>query len=595
MTGRWLLIVSLSLGACAAEPPGGRTALDSGPWRETLSRPEHRVRFERGLEVVASDGTRLATTVCRPRGDGPHPAVVWRTPYGRARHEATATWLAGRGYAVVLQDVRGRGGSGGAWDPFRHEVDDGADTVAWTLARPWCDGCVAARGDSYEGWAALAAAAGHPGVRAVVARGAMPDPEENTPYTGGVLQGWTPMWLRYAELAGTERAAAFGFIDWNRVWRTLPLGDLDEAAGLESPVLDEWLAHPPSDDDYWRPRRLRERVGAMRCAALHVSGWYDDSLVGAVLHYERMRAGAATPEARAGQRLVIGPWRHDAWARRRVGDVDFGPEAAVDLDAVELRFLDRHLKGLDGGTDAAPRVSLFVLGEDRWRREDDWPPPGVEPGRLHLDGDGVLRPDPPDGAPAPSTLVSDPRDPRPTLRDLNDASESFMTADRSALPARADVLVCTSAPLGTPLTLAGRVRAVLWVSTDAADTDVVVELLRLAPGGRLERLAGGIQRLRARHGPGTDDPVPPGTVVRVEVDAGPVGARLGRGDRIRVEIATTDFPLYARTLHTLEPALTARDPVVATVRIHHDADRPSHVELPVISRSGTAAGRGRSR
>jgi hypothetical protein len=537
---------------CASAPKATRP--DGGAWREKLSVPFHGVTVDRKAQIPMRDGEMLPATVYRPRGDDAYPAILLRTPYGRSAGDDVARHFARRGYAFVVQDVRGA--VPGAWSPYEHEVEDGSDTIDWIASQPWCTGLVGMYGSSYEGWVQLAAAvSGNPHLRAIAPFVSMPDPDENLPYNGGVFQMWTVLWLTFAEMRQAQLSpAAFRAIDFVAAARTLPLSDLDQAVGVRNGVLDEWLAHPPDDRDYWDERCLRGRIGSANVAGLHLTGWYDDSLVGALRHYQRLRDGASTKWARRSQHLLVGPWRHEYNRQRQIGEVDFGDDALLDLESILLRFYDCYLKGIDNGFDSEPPVTVFTLETNQWDQFDDWPAGGAKSWLLHLAGKGQLNPEP---APAGSdALHYDPADPRPTLRDLNDPAENFMTADHSGLAARPDVLDYTGDALQHPRQITGPIRVVLHVSTGSGETDWAVEVLRLTPDGRLTRLAGGIQRSSG------------GDIV--EVDCWGASVRLNEGDRIRLRISSSDFPMYAR-----HP-----DPVER--RVHHGAGRPSRLLLTEI-------------
>ncbi|MEW6745826.1 MAG: CocE/NonD family hydrolase [Planctomycetota bacterium] len=589
------------LGFDEVQPPGlgPITIVDQGPWREKLSQPVHEVIVEHKVMIPMGDGIKLAADVHRPRAAGRYPAILIRTPYNRATEGATkGAFYARRGYAVVAQDCRGRFESEGRWFPLENEMDDGSDTIDWIAAQPWCDGRVGMIGGSYVGWVQwYAAKSGNPHLQAIVPQVSPPDPHENIPYEGGVFllgAAWCAKVLDFMQGGGTGIPA----LDWNRVLATLPLGDLDVMLGVQDSFLDEWLSHPPDDADYWDPLCYQTHFEEMTVPALHISGWFDGDQPGALQNFTGMRERAATEEARKAQYLVMGPWGHAFNVTRQLGDVDLGAEAVVDLDSFTLRFFDCYLKGIENGIEDEEKVLVFVMGENRWHREKSWPLPQTTFTKLYLqsggkaqrrDGDGVLVLENLRGEAPPDIYRYDPAQLPESLADFNDLAGSSATADFAALPDRDDVLDYTSPPLASPVELTGPLATVLSVATDAADTDFAASIFHLTPDGKMRVIGAGIQRVRYRLGPRTDAPVPPNEIVSVTIDCWASSIRLEKGDRIRLQVSSTAFPGFARHLNTLEPIATAREPVVATNSVYHDATRPSYVVLPVIPREELGA------
>ncbi len=384
-------------------------------------------------------------------------------------------------------------------------------------------------------------------------------------------------------------------VDWVRLLATLPLRAVDDALEAPHAFFDEWLAHPPTDTEYWDGASYQDQIPSMDVPALHVTGWFDGDQPGALQNFPRMRREAKTEYGRGGQFLISGPWGHGFNMTTRLGDFDFGAEAMIDMQAIELRFFDRYLKGIENGIEKEDPLWVFVMEDNRWRREKTWPPDGMRETALYLGSDGDAKQRGGNGklalvAGAGGTATADEYryDPAelPELPDdiWNDVTGQHATMDLATLPDREDSLDYTSAPLAGPVELTGPFRAVLWTTSSAADADYAVTISRLDPSGRLLRIAGGVQRVRYRNG--ADEPAAPGEVVRVEVDGWASSIRLRAKDRLHVEVASTGFPSYARNLGTLEPIATAETIVIATNRILHDAAHPSHVLLPVVPREG---------
>lgn len=573
--------------------PAGKTLLDFGPWHASLSKLTHEFVERSGVRAAMRDGVELVADVFVPLGDGPWPTVLLRTPYGRERPaRSQGPFWARRGYAFVAQDVRGCFSSRGDWAPARYEKDDGSETIDWIARQDWSDGNVGMIGGSYGGWVQLlAAASGNPHLKAIVPQVAPPDPLQAFPYEGGAFQLGAAWWASIVDhMANGDGGPAPSF-DWTEVFATLPLTDLDDVMGIEQTVLDEWLSHPPSDAEYWDRSSYRRHLAEMDVAALHVTGWYDGDLPGALGNFPVLRERAKSERARRGQFLIVGPWGHAFNQARRIGDVDFGPDALVDLESVYVRFFDRYLSGVDNGIEDEDPVVAFVMGEDAWRTAGTWPIADVRFTSLFLGSDGDARRRDGGGrltlaragAAPHDAFVYDPADPPPTPEvTFGDQLKNSRLMDLRGTTDREDVLDYTTPPLAEPVVLLGPVELIVWIETDVADTDVCAKLLRVEPDGTTRRITGGIQRVRYRHGPGTDAPVDPGSTVQVSVELRATGIALDRGDRLRLEVSSSEFPSFAPHPNTLAPATSAADLRVATTRVLHTREHPSHLRLPVL-------------
>lgn len=573
-------------------------ASQSGKMR-SASAPAVEVLVEKGVAIPVRDGIHLVADVFRPAGSNAQsvanrvPVILARTPYGR-NIEGTlyGKFFAEHGYAFVAQDVRGRFDSEGTWTPFVHESDDGSDSIDWLVKQPWCNGDVAMFGASYSGMCAwYAAATGHSHLRAVIAMVNVADPDQFMPFTGGVFHigfaGWAKM-LEAMEAPGG--LASIPLFDWEKAVRVRPLGDIDTFFKTQHTYVDEALQHPLSDRKYWDRISYLKKLSGAKVAGLHISGWFDVHRKGTFSTYERMRNGAATPTARDSQHLIIGPWAHLGVNRvKTIGSVDFGPNAITNLDETMVRFLDHHLKGLENGFGDDGRVRLFVTGENKWWFADDWPPSDMHTLKLSLSSAGTANSRQGGGTLGGSRDTSlnmefdefryDPVDPPPFLGSMALYPLPDHTADKSTLPDRKDVLDFSSAAFTTTVDLVGPVQVVLYVSTNAPDTDFAVELFRVTTSGGMFRLTGSIRRLRYRDGYDNDSPVKPGQVTKLVIDCPPIGCRLDPGDRLHLQIGSAACPAYAPNLNTLDPIATATEPVTATSRVWHSAGRESYITV----------------
>jgi uncharacterized protein len=532
------------------------------------------------VRVPLRDGVTLAADLVLP-DELPAPVVVVRTPYGRGGEVQTkrADAFAKAGYCACWVDVRGRGDSQGVFDPYRNDGRDGVDVIAWAAAQDWCDGSAATFGGSYSGriqW--LTALHRPPALKAMIVLVTPSDPFVENP-TG--LPG--PMhvhWFRMTEGHAMQYTDA---VDWMEVYRHRPLFELDEAGGFRSELWREECRHQTLDA-WWEPLRYQHRIGEIDLPVLHISGWYDDEEIGTPANFAAMRAAG-----RSGQRLLMGPWGHQVNAATTLGEVDFGHDAVIDLEAAMTGFLDEMVRNLPP-SEPLPPVRIFLMAANEWRELDDWPAPGSAEVTWYLDsggranssyGDGRLRDGPPPVESPTDAWVHDPDRPVPFLTGASSAQIGGPD-DYAGVDGRGDVLVYTSEPLSEPLDVVGPVRLVLFVSTSAGDTDVTARLVDLHPNGFAQRLCDGLVRLRYRAGHEQTEAVEPDTVYEVEVVMWDTAQRLLPGHCIRVSIASSAHPKFAINLGTGGDESEATTGMVAHNRLYHDAARPSRLLLTVL-------------
>jgi putative CocE/NonD family hydrolase len=545
------------------------------------------------------DGTVLMADVYRPDAASPVPAIVVRTPYDRSHPLVPAAALdperaMEKGFAVVCQDSRGRFASQGRFYPFDDDPADGYDTVEWAAAQPWCNGAVGMAGRSYSGAAQwLAAAAQPPHLKALFPVTIGSDFFDRWLYQGGAFQlGFNLFW---ALLVAAPREAARTLAHS----RHLPLRSVPILQGVRDrvPFYFDWLDHP-TDDAFWQRLAIDRHYSRVTVPAYNVGGWYDVFLGGTLDNFVAMRREGGSEAARRGQKLLVGPWGHGSTYG---GYPDhsfsaFAPADALDLAAVQLRFFARHLKDEGNGIDEEPPVRIFVMGENRWRDEDDWPLARTRYVAWYLHaataggGTRALSPEPPGDEP-PDAYVYDPSDPAPTVGGSTSLpallfGNSSGPHDQRPVEQRKDVLVYTSAPLESPMETTGPLRVQLFAATDAPDTDFVAKLMDVGPDGESRILAEGLLRARFREGFERPRLVEAGAVLAYPIDLVATAHVFAAGHRVRVAITSSSFPRFDRNPNTghalgvdgpddLRPALQT---------IFHDRERPSHILLPVIPR-----------
>jgi len=550
----------------------------------------HEVLEELDVRVPMRDGVELSANVYRPVQEGPWPAILMRTPYGNGGPgNEGGHYYAARGYAVVMQDTRGRFESDGAFLPFAHEAEDGYDTAEWIAAQPWCNGRIGTTGASYLGitqW--LPAPLANPHVVSMfpmIASGTMYEDM----YLGGAFQlALYGGWVTLVTVPEGEDASAY---DWPTLFRGLPLATWDQGVGREIPQLRDWLAHPDYGE-HWHTSTVSGQYGQIEAVAHNLGGWYDIFAAGTVRNFAEVSRHGRTRAIRAGQRLLMGPWAHGISKDGRVGDMEFGAHAFVDIRQLESRWLDYTLKGLDTGVADDPPVRLFVMGENAWRDEREWPLARTRYTKFYLhsegsantlDGDGSLSREAP-GDESPDAFTYDPGDPVPTTGGNNLVGVPAGPRDQREVEAREDVLVYSSAVLEQAVELTGPIQLVLYAASSARDTDFTAKLVDVHPTGYAQNLADGIVRARYRESRSEPTLIRPNGIYRYEIDVGVTSNLFHAGHRIRLEISSSNFPRFDRNPNTGHPF--GRDDLLAPAhqRVFHDAARPSHALLPVIPR-----------
>jgi len=548
------------------------------------------------LPARMRDGIVLRADVSRPEGTGRVPAILVRTPYnkdGHRRREFVAAAVA-RGYAVVVQDVRGRYASDGAFDPYRQEGRDGYDTVEWLAEQPWCSGRVAGSGLSYPGgtqW--LAAVEAPPHLTCIFPSMCFASGRHFFYFGGAFDMSWIP-WTatniapearRRLKIPGPQTPGE-ARAQWRdaaaAAFRHVPLNSLPLLQGV-APFYYEWLDHP-DDGDYWDFADIESRHDRVRVPAFNFSGWHDEGYgpVGAIRNFSGMRTHGATEAARD-PFLVIGPWTHGepTLERTRYGDRDFGPAAALDYESLVLDWCDLHVRGIDRGLRTSPRVRVFVMGRNAWRESNEWPIPNARPRALYLRGEGRLTWEPPAAAEPPDRYTCDPNDP---VEDPH-FDAGLGAHDQRDVESRRDVLVYTSEPLAEDLEVVGAIECRVWLASSAPDTDLFVRVLDVEPDGPAWNLMSPtIEVLRARYRLGEREPelLEPGVPVELSLRLAVTANLFKRGHRIRVHVASSFFPHLDRNPQTGRPVPAESRLVPAVNVILHDAERPSRVLLPVV-------------
>lgn len=557
----------------------------------------YEILFESNVPVKMRDGVTLRADIFRPKTDEKLPVLLTRTPYDKTRNWITpfAHVAAARGYVVIMQDVRGRYESEGEWYPFKHEAEDGYDTIEWAGSLPYTNGKVGMFGGSYVGATQMLAAITHPphlaGICPTVTAS---NYHENWTYQGGAFEQWfNQSWTSgLAENTETRR--------WNGLqtaidgMNTLPLKDYPvmkaDVSGLAPYYLD-WLAHP-NFDEYWKKWSIEDHYEQIQVPVFTVAAWYDIFMGGSLRNFMRLQTEGGSEAARKGQKLLVEIGGH-AGGGRQIGAVDFGEKALLDSDQLMLRWYDHLLKGEANGAENDKPVKIFVMGKNIWRDEDNWPLARAQATKYFLHSHGAANGISGDGSLSTTTPAAeqrdaytyDPADPTPTIGGplcCGAPPPGNGPQDQRPAEARNDVLVFTTPAFAQETEVTGPIGAELYVSSSAVDTDFTAKLVDVWPNGFAQNLTDGILRMRYRNSSAKMELLNPGEIYKVSIDMWATSNVFLPGHKLRLEISSSDFPRFDRNTNTGDVQATATRMVKASNVVFHDKDHPSALILPVV-------------
>jgi putative CocE/NonD family hydrolase len=567
----------------------------------TNAQARYHVAIRQGIEVKMRDGVSLVADVYRPLTDGKSdekfPVLLQRTPYNRSREAQWANELAANGYVVVVQDTRGRYDSGGEFYPFRNESADGYDTVEWAANLDQSNGRVGMLGGSYVGATQmLAAMAVPPHLVSIFPYVTASEYYDGWTYQNGAWMQWfSSSWTSGLAVDTTRRQVES--TQAPKEWiKTLPLGDYavlssPQPASL-APYFRDWLSHE-RDDAYWQQWRVSDYYPRMKVMGLHGGGWHDLFLKGSIRNYTGLHQDASTAEARAGQRLIIGPWAHAPTSPAgKIGDVVFGKAAVLDHTATALKWFDYSLKGAKNEFSNGAPVRLFIMGDNVWRDEQEFPLARTRYTKYYLhstkgansiSGDGALSLAQP-AAEAKDEFDYDPQNPVSTIGGRLCCGQAIPPgpADQRPNEARADVLVFSTPPLTEDTEVTGFITLDLYAATSAVDTDFTALLVDVDEKGYARFLTDGIVRARYRESTKRASLVTPGKIYQYTIDLWATANVFKAGHRIRLYISSSNFPRFNRNLNTGEDIISSSRSVRAHQTIYHDRDHPSALILPLI-------------
>lgn len=592
------------------------------------------IRKEKSVFVPMRDGVRLSTDLYFPEGvDGRLPVVLVRTPYGKDGtypYGGMIPLLVQQGYIVAIQDVRGRYESEGEYRVRYWDRKDGYDMVDWLVDQPWASGKVATFGCSYLGETQITLGAEkHPNHVAMMpmASGAAYNNigRPFTSYDGGVLElaqtaGWflnagtkvfhgPPAWMdredwfqsEQSELFATGHSATraqYSAQEMLDIYSTLPIVDVVRKRGMKYTDYEDYVTNTP-ESEYFDEGDWVRADDTFNTPALYIDSWYDFGPAESLKMFNQMRANAPSKKARDNQYIIMTPSTHCAWAGATentvIGERNLGDARKGFVD-IYLKWYEHWLKGVDNGITDMPRVQYYLMGKNEWRSAENWPIEGTNYQKFYLGsegnansrhGDGILSAMPPEQTVVDS-FVYDPATPVPT-RGGNVCCTGMETGaggyDQSTIEMRNDVLVYTSTALDEGIEVTGYLEVVLYVSSDAKDTDFTAKLVDVYPDGRAFNLQEGAKRMRFRQSLRRKVWMEEGEVYEIHLDLHATSNYFDKGHRVRLEVSSSNFPRWSRNMNTGGNNYDESKGVPATNTVHHSAEYPSHVVLPVVLRN----------
>ncbi len=546
------------------------------------------------------DGIRLSADVYRPDQEGKYPVLLLRTYYGKCNRDLGDAdlkefiyYFVTRGYVVVVQDCRGRYDSEGEFYIEIYDFDDGYDTIEWCGTQEWSNGKVGMFGCSYAGCVQFSAAiTANPHLKCIVPHDATSDSYFNGGFMrGGVVEEWFTWAVK--NTGRTSRPSLFKEINWQKLWRNLPLPliNLDEHLGFQIPYWKDYFRHP-TYDEYWDRFSYERKHDQVSVPSLNIGGWSSDKDIdGTIKNYMGVVEKGQSIPTGTHHKLLIGPWPHCNIVDSR-GEITFGNEALLDLKEVHLRWFDYWLKGKETGIMQEPPVKYFLLGANEWRTADKWPPKSVlsdfylhSTGKANsLLGDGILSRTSPETEPI-DQFINDPNYPVPFPLSPGEDPSSEPILDQRVVERRDDVLVYSTPPLDASMTVVGPIVAKIYAATSAKDTDFVAKLIDVYPNEMAIYLTIGVVRGRFRTSFDKETLLEPNKIYEYDINLWWTANLFKKGHQIRLELTSSAFPRFLKNQNTGNNIGTDVESVIAHQRIYHNHEYPSRLILPIVNYS----------
>jgi len=547
-------------------------------WREyPAGEAKYSVKFAGTFSVRMRDNIHLATDVYLPEdAQGKLPAILVRTCYNKSKNKHLYYRYVQRGYAVVIQDTRGRDESEGDFRSMYLEIEDGDDILNWIAAQDWSDGKVGTIGASYLGYVQWCmAASGNPHLAAMISIVTAGSAFVDMPRRGGLLSSGMLAWA-FMMSERTSNPKLMERNDWDELLNIRPLEDIaPRAIGKRIPFIDHWLAHP-DNDDFWQKGDWFKRSSGRQVPALIMSGWFDDNGMGTTQAIDLTKN--YPPETR---KIILGAWNHNANTRYDIHGIPMGEQALrYDLDLIFLQWFDFHLRGIQNGIVKTPPVEYFTLTENRWKSAESWPPSVCKPRSFYLGKGGALLDAPAENG--ADSYAYDPQNPAIHVIDMSE-NELAVPEEYTDEEKRADVLCYTSAPLEKNITITGDMSVELFISSDAVDTDFIVRLTEVDEKGRSIRYADGALGAKYRDSFEVPSYLEKGKVYKLNIRSTKISKMFAAGNRIRFTVTSSAKNLAFPNSNT--PAgYNSEKTLIAQNSVHYGAQYPSRIILPVEAR-----------
>jgi len=558
-------------------------------WALGLARPSHRVRVEYNVLIPISDGVMLVGDVYHPKGSGKQPTIIIRTPYGKGNKEHSypliASIFCSQGYNVLIQDVRGKYGSEGVFQPFINEERDGKETIEWVCRQEWSNGKVGMFGFSYLGTCAwLASSNGPEALKAIVPLFCCQNAytawvDRGVPYLKDILFWLSKHHGRKGRLISHEEI--------DQMILLLPVLQFDQRIKDGIDTFKTWMEHL-EDDDYWRSFSISPRRETITVPALFFGGWFDRFVSNTINDFFKTLK-ATTSTAAKKSRMVIGPWAHQP--TELFLEMDFGKESYFRAYIAEfVHWFDVWLKGKDYDFDNRYPIRYFMMGKNEWRHTATWPPIGFREKKFYLSSNGRANTFYGDGEllegsrelPSSDEYVYDPENPTPTMGNkMLYGNKTDGPREQSRLYRRHDILFYHTKKFDQALELAGPVEVVLYVSSSAKDTDFCAKLCDVHPDGKSYFLLSGFVRMRFLDSVKATHGIEAGRVYRIALNLGDTAHTFLQGHRMQLQICSADFPNHERNLNTGGSNEGDSDEIKAFETIHHGGSFDAHLSLPV--------------
>lgn len=538
---------------------------------------------KQSIKMPMADGINLAADLYLPIQKKDFPVIFIRIPYNKKQYDFVGDFFASNQYAVVIQDTRGKWESEGEYTPFVNELDDGLTSLDWLSEQKWCNGKIGMWGSSYVAHCSLILAAkNHDVLKSVFSISGWLGGQKTITCGGATHLMLGLPWILHEE---TQRVRSLKGYDLDELFEYLPVKDVFKSIGINSPIWQE---------DEGQPADFVEQLSADRIniPVFHMTGWSDFVHNSSIDIYK-----TASHKSNKSHKLLIGSWAHDQFYTdyTQVGDEDFGPDSAMGKEKLlklSLRWFDATLKGIQNGMNEDPDVKLFIMGYNKWENFEQWPPKNIEYSKLYLSsnnganslsGDGTLLTNRPKNKSFDS-FIFNPKKPVPTFGGavLHFFPNTIGVRDQREIEKRNDILVYTTEELSESIVLIGPIEAVLYISTEGKDTDFTAKLVEVKKDGYARIINEGIIRASRRNSIMENDLLEPGKVYKLKIEIGNTGIHIPKGNKIRLEISSSNFPKYDRNPNTGESAFSATILKSVQQKVYHGGSKSSYLKLPVL-------------